>query len=68
MREAKPGEVARALSFALIYQGRKRVHDADLLIADIVARRLVENLQQSGFVIMKKLPEPEATKPKTGSP
>jgi len=56
MREAKQGEVARALSFALLYQGRKRVHDADLLIADIVAKRLMEHLLQSGFVIMKKPP------------
>jgi hypothetical protein len=63
MREAKQGEVARALPFALLYQGRKRVHDADLLIADIVARRLVEHLLQSGFVIMKKPPDQEATTP-----
>jgi hypothetical protein len=32
------------------------VHDADLLIADIVAKRLMEHLLQSGFVIMKKPP------------
>jgi hypothetical protein len=56
MRQAKQGEAARALSFALLYQGRKRVHDADLMIADIVAKRLVEHLLQSGFVIMKKPP------------
>jgi hypothetical protein len=56
MKEAKPREVAEALSFALIHEGRKRVHDADGLIADIVARRLVEHLQQSGFVVMKRSP------------
>jgi hypothetical protein len=32
MREAKQGEVAQALFFALLYQGRKRVHDAETLI------------------------------------
>jgi hypothetical protein len=54
MREAKPREIAEALSFALIHDGRKRVHDADGLIADVVAKRLVQHLDQAGFVIMKR--------------
>ena len=36
------------------YQGRKRVRNADELMSEIVAKRLVEHLQQSGFVVMKR--------------
>ena len=54
MREATPEEVAEALSFALRYQGRKRVYDADLAMAQITAERLVRHLEASGFVLMKK--------------
>jgi hypothetical protein len=36
--------------------GRKRVHDAAEMMAAIVAKRLVEHLERSGFVVMKKPP------------
>jgi hypothetical protein len=32
-----------------------RVRDADEIMSEIVARRLVEHLERSGFVIMKRL-------------
>jgi hypothetical protein len=38
----------------LRYQGRKRVHNADEIMAEIVARRLVEHLECAGFVVMKR--------------
>ena len=53
---ASPEDLARSLAFALRFSGRKRVHDADEYMADIVARRLVEHLRLSGFVVMKKPP------------
>jgi hypothetical protein len=53
---AKPEEIAAALAFALRYSGRKRVHDAAEMMAGIVAKRLVEHLERSGFVVMKKPP------------
>jgi hypothetical protein len=37
--------LAGSLAFALRYQGRKRVHDADEIMAEIVAKRLVEHLE-----------------------
>ena len=37
---ADPGDLASALAFALLFQGRKRVRDADELISAIVAKRL----------------------------
>jgi hypothetical protein len=43
-----------ALAFALRYAGRKRVHNADELMAEVVARRLVEHLERSGFVVMRR--------------
>jgi hypothetical protein len=49
-------DVADALAFALRFQGRKRVHNADELMSAIVAKRLVERLERSGFVVMKKSP------------
>jgi hypothetical protein len=36
-----PADLATALAFALGFQGRKRVHNADELMAEIVAKRLV---------------------------
>jgi hypothetical protein len=53
---ADPEDLASALAFALRFSGRKRVHNADEFMADIVARRLVEHLERAGFVVMKKPP------------
>jgi hypothetical protein len=49
-------DVADALAFALRFQGRKRVHNADEIMSAIVAKRLLEHLERSGFVVMKKPP------------
>ncbi len=51
---ADPRDLASALAFALRYQGRKRTHNADEIMAEIVAKRLVEHLERSGFVVMKR--------------
>jgi hypothetical protein len=53
---ADPGDLAAALAFALRFQGRKRVHHADELMAEIAAKRLVEHLERAGFVVMKRAP------------
>jgi hypothetical protein len=53
LRPASADEIVAALSFALQYEGRKRVHDAADAMARVTAERLVRHLQQSGFVIMK---------------
>jgi hypothetical protein len=49
-------DVADALAFALRFSGRKRVHNADEFMSEIVARRLVEHLERAGFVVMRKPP------------
>ena len=48
-------DLADALAFAA-RDGRKRKHDAAEIMARIVAKRLVEHLERSGFVVMKKPP------------
>jgi hypothetical protein len=48
--------LAYTLAFALQFSGRKRVHDAESFMARIAAKRLVEHLQISGYVVMKKPP------------
>jgi hypothetical protein len=53
---ASPDDIAATLAFALRFQGRKRVHNADELMSEIVAKRLVEHLERSGFVVMKRPP------------
>ncbi len=53
---AAPEDLADALAFALRFDGRKRKHDAAEMMAGIVAKRLVEHLERSGFVVMKKPP------------
>jgi hypothetical protein len=44
--------LAAALAFALRYEGRTRVHNADEIMAEIVAKRLVGHLERAGFVVM----------------
>jgi hypothetical protein len=54
---AEPAPPGRGARYALRYQGRKRVHNADEIMAEIVAERLVEHLERAGFVVMKRPPE-----------
>ena len=67
---ATPAEIADAIAFALRYSGRKRVHDSGEMMAAIVANRLVEHLERSGFVVLKRPPigggAPPASAPKPG--
>ena len=49
-----PSDLVAALAFALRFHGRKRVHSADEMMAEIVARRLVEHLDRAGFVVMQR--------------
>ena len=53
---ATTDEFVETLSFALRYDGRRRVHHADSVMARIAAERLAAHLEQSGFVVMKKPP------------
>ncbi len=53
---ASADDLADALPFALRFQGRKRNHSADEIMAEIGAKRLVEHLERAGFVV-KRPPE-----------
>ncbi len=53
---ATPDDVADTLAFALRFDGRKLTHRADEIMAEIVAKRLVEHLLRAGFVVMKRPP------------
>ena len=53
---ASPDDLAQALAFALRFNGRRRTHGAGEIMAQIVAERLVEHLERSGFVVMKRPP------------
>ncbi len=63
---AKAEDITDALAFALRYSGRKRIHDSAEIMAAIVAKRLVEHLQRSGFVVMRKPPIPGSAAPNRG--
>ena len=43
---ADPSDLTDAIAYALRFQGRKRVHNADEIMAEIVAKRLVEHLER----------------------
>jgi hypothetical protein len=64
LRRATPDEAAETLSFALLYDGRRRVHHADATMARITADRLLQHLERSGFVVMKKQPAPPLRAPR----
>ena len=63
LRPATDDEVRETLAFALRFDGRKRRYDADDFVARIAAERLVEHLQRSGFVVMKRPPAPPQRAP-----
>jgi hypothetical protein len=63
LRPATPDEIAETLSFALRYEGRKRVHHVDDIMTRITAERLVRHLERSGFVLMKRPPAPMHSAP-----
>ena len=54
LRPATREELAQSLSFALRFNGRKREHGADEIMANITAERLIEHLERSGYVVMSK--------------
>jgi hypothetical protein len=41
---ASPDDTAATIAFALQFQARKRIHNADELMTEFVAKRLVEHL------------------------
>ena len=66
LRPATPDGVAEILSFALRYNGRRPVHHADEAMAWITAERLVEHLERSGFVLMRRPPAGAPSVPGAG--
>ena len=56
LTRANPDDLAAALAFALKFEGRKRWHDADAFMADIVAKRLVRYLERARYLVMKRPP------------
>lgn len=56
LRPATTEEMAESIAFALRYDGRRRVHHADEMMARITAERLVQHLRDAGFVVMRQLP------------
>ena len=48
---------------SLRFDGRKRVHQGDHLMARIVADRLIKHLERGGFVVMKKPTAPAHSAP-----
>ena len=59
---ATDDELIESLAFALRYEGRKRVHHADDIMARITAERLVRHLRGSGLSVVK---DPDARAPST---
>lgn len=51
LRPADPDAVLEALSYALRFEGRPRVHHADVFMSRVTAGRLLEHLKAAGFVV-----------------
>jgi len=62
LRPVSREEFQSVLSYGLLRQGRKRVHTADDLMAQITCERLSEIVERSGMVVMKR---PDAVAPST---
>lgn len=55
-RPRSPKTSPKPIAFALQFDGRKRTHRADEMVARIVAEHLVEALDRAGLVIMQRPP------------
>jgi transketolase len=66
LRPADPVEVADALAYALLYDGKRCVHHADDAMARITAERLIRHLEQAGFVLMRAAPTTSNMPPSIG--
>jgi hypothetical protein len=53
---ADASDIAESVAFALLFSGRKRIHDSDRLTASIAAQRVVRHLEKCGYVLMKRPP------------
>jgi hypothetical protein len=53
LKPATTSEVADALTRAILYDGKRIVHDADLIIGRVTAAGLVEHLRDAGYMIVK---------------
>jgi hypothetical protein len=65
---ASAQEIEKSLSFALRFAGLKRVHHADDAMARITAERLVQHLEMSGLVLMRKLDHAAASTSRDSHP
>jgi hypothetical protein len=55
-RPADSVELIDTLAYALRYDGKRRVHHADEVMACITAEYLIRHLEQAGFVLMREAP------------
>jgi hypothetical protein len=53
---ADASDIAESVAFALLFSGKKRVHDSDRMTASIAAQRIVRHLEKCGYVLMKRPP------------
>jgi hypothetical protein len=53
LTRATPDDLQQALAFALRFNGKKRYHQADSQMADIVAMHLIEHLERCRFVVLR---------------
>jgi hypothetical protein len=53
---ADASDIAESVAFALLFSGKKRVHDSDRMMASISAQQIVRHLEKCGFVLMKRPP------------
>ena len=56
LRPATEAEVLFSISFALRHKGKRAFRHADSHMAEIAAAHLLEHLEASGFVLMKRPP------------
>jgi hypothetical protein len=53
---ADASDIAESVAFALLFSGKKRIHDSDRMMASISAQHIVRHLVRCGFVVMKRPP------------
>jgi hypothetical protein len=58
LKLADPDDLKFSIAHGLRFNGRKRVHYADNQMADIAADHLLQHLEASGYVILRKPPAP----------
>lgn len=65
LKPATRESLIQTLAYGLRFEGRKRIHHADELMAQIAAEKLADHIDRANLVVMQKPPATALSWPRT---